>query len=597
MPRPAPSPAPRPLRALAGLAALLALLIASANRADAFGTQCGTDDRAKIFRRHEARNAAGILHVDEDLAAVRAHMRLPRLDPVRDINGTVLPRPKTRIAFLGDQGLRPDSLALLKQIKDWHPHAVVHLGDFDYRDNPAAFDAQIDSVFGPHFPYLAAIGNHDLVRWTSSPALGAGYRDLLAARLRRIPRLADVHCDAPTRDMGEHLVCTIRGVQVHLSGVGTYGAKHATHLANSLGASNYAWRVCGWHKNQRAYQSGDKPNETGYRVYDACRAHGAVVATAHEHAYSRTALMGSFEKFEMMNATAAHDQLDVRPGSTFAFVTGLGGESVRSLSRKMPDRPWLVRAAGADQSARAAAVLCEFYPGDDPFSARCEVRDAVRDEENVYDQWTMTTVAPQPKVAVAALAKDRACIQTVDLVMRPTGSSSTGRPAHLERTYGYAPLVDGTEFVFSPHADWPARGRVVAAHLQVMGATGIDASAASPLLVDLRLHKPTVPAGPTIQAVRHWYQAVMRNRSRDVVDADGARIVATREWVADEWEKHEVWVSPNLVPEEGVDVAEFAGAMRVHVAGGEEEEPRWVFTGRGDNCLAPSLMLHIDTCA
>ncbi|KAJ3370802.1 hypothetical protein GGF31_003828 [Allomyces arbusculus] len=585
-----PSPAPRLLRALAALATLLALLVA---RANAFGTQCGQD--SPILRKSAP---AGLLHLHEDWAAVAEHARIPRLAPNRDANGTVLPRHKTRIAFLGDQGLRPDSLALLKQIKDWKPHAVVHLGDFDYRDNPAAFDAQIDSVFGAHFPYLAAIGNHDLVRWTSDPALGAGYRDLLAARLRRIPRLADVHCDAPTRDMGEHMVCTIRGVQVHLSGVGTYGAKHASHLSKSLSNSNHAWRVCGWHKNQRAYQSGTKPDETGYRVYDTCRAHGAVVATAHEHAYSRTALMGSFEKFEMMNATAAeHDQLDVRPGSTFAFVTGLGGESVRSLSRKLPDRPWLVRAAGADQSARAAAVLCEFYPGDDPFEATCEVCDAVRDEETVYDQWRMTTVAPQPKVAVAALAKDKTCVQTVDLAMRPIKSAT--RPAHLANTYGYLPLAaDGTEFTFSARGNLPARGRVVAAHLQVMGATGADADTASPLRVDLRLQKPTVPARLTIQAVRHWYQAVMRDRSGDAVDAHGARVLATREWTADEWEKHEVWVSPNLVPESGIDLAEFAGAMRVRVAAsGEEEQTRWVFTGQGDACLAPSLMLHIDTCA
>ncbi|KNE68246.1 hypothetical protein AMAG_12920 [Allomyces macrogynus ATCC 38327] len=579
-----PSPARASLRTLAALAALLALLVA---HADAFGTQCGQGN--PILRKSAP---AGLLHLHEDWADGARHARLPRLEPNREANGTVLPRPKTRIAFLGDQGLRPDSLALLKQVKDWKPHAVVHLGDFDYRDNPVAFDAQIDSVFGPHFPYLAAIGNHDLVRWTSHPVLGAGYRDLLAARLRRIPRVADVHCDAPTRDMGEHLVCTIRGVQVHLSGVGTYGAKHAHHLANSLSASNHAWRVCGWHKNQRAYQSGSKPDETGYKVYDSCRAHGAVVATAHEHAYSRTALMGSFEKFEMMNATATHDQLDVRPGSSFAFVTGLGGESVRSLSQKMPDRPWLVRAAGADQNARAAAVLCEFYPGDDPFEAKCEVRDAVRDEETVYDQWTMTTVAPQPKVAIAALESSKTCIQTVDLAMT--------RPAHLANTDGYAPLAaDGAEFSFSARADLPARGRVVAAHLQVMGATGANADTASPLRVDLRLQKPTVPAGLTIQAVRHWYQAVMRDRSRDVVDSDGARVLASREWTADEWEKHEVWVSPNLVPESGVDVAEFAGTMRVRVAasGKGKRGARWVFTGQGDACLAPSLMLHVDTCA
>src|SRR3990172_65044 len=72
-----------------------------------------------------------------------------------------LPPPEFTIAFLGDQGLGGDAEAVLRLIRDEGADAVMHLGDFDYHDDPAAWDAQIDTILGPDFPYFASAGNHD----------------------------------------------------------------------------------------------------------------------------------------------------------------------------------------------------------------------------------------------------------------------------------------------------------------------------------------------------------------------------------------------------------------------------------------------------
>jgi len=65
------------------------------------------------------------------------------------------------IAFLGDQGLGGDAEAVLQLIHDEGADAVIHAGDFDYQDDPAAWEAQIDAFLGPDFPYFASMGNHD----------------------------------------------------------------------------------------------------------------------------------------------------------------------------------------------------------------------------------------------------------------------------------------------------------------------------------------------------------------------------------------------------------------------------------------------------
>src|SRR5688572_4982351 len=86
------------------------------------------------------------------------------------------------IAFIGDQGLGAGAEAVLHLIRNEGADAVIHGGDFDYADNPAAWEAQIDAVLGADFPYFGSIGNHD-VREFFAPG---GYQDRLEARMRRL---------------------------------------------------------------------------------------------------------------------------------------------------------------------------------------------------------------------------------------------------------------------------------------------------------------------------------------------------------------------------------------------------------------------------
>lgn len=87
-----------------------------------------------------------------------------------------------KVALIGDQGLGPDAEAVLHLIRAEGAAAVIHSGDFDYADNPAAWEAQIDAILGPDFPYFASIGNHEVREFFTTD----GYQDRLEARMARL---------------------------------------------------------------------------------------------------------------------------------------------------------------------------------------------------------------------------------------------------------------------------------------------------------------------------------------------------------------------------------------------------------------------------
>jgi hypothetical protein len=76
-----------------------------------------------------------------------------------------LPPPGLKIAFIGDQGLGPNAVAVLNLIRLEGAQAVMHSGDLDYVNDPAAWESQINSVLGADFPYFVSIGNHDELAW------------------------------------------------------------------------------------------------------------------------------------------------------------------------------------------------------------------------------------------------------------------------------------------------------------------------------------------------------------------------------------------------------------------------------------------------
>ena len=263
-----------------------------------------------------------------------------------------------KVAFIGDQGLGDDAEAVLELIRSEGTDMVLHQGDFDYRRDPYAWDHQIDAVLGPTFPYFASVGNHDLDAWPE-------YQHRLQ---ERVDRIDGASCEG---DLGVNSSCRYRGLFFVLSGVGTLGKHHETFLRESLTRDRSPWRICSWHKNQKATQIGGKGDSVGWGPYETCRRHGAIIATAHEHSYERTVTLSDVEAAEVDQGCAddpATPDRDVcvGPGATFLFVSGLGGRGIREQKRCMPatypygcNGEW-AKIYAEDQGAQFGALFITF---------------------------------------------------------------------------------------------------------------------------------------------------------------------------------------------------------------------------------------------
>ena len=236
---------------------------------------------------------------------------------------------------------------------------VLHQGDFDYLDDPDAWDQQITDILGADYPYFASIGNHDLIAWD-------GYQEKLEERLAQVD---DATC---TGDLGVKAACTYRGLFFVLSGVGTLGSDHADFIKDALAADDSVWRICSWHKNQRLMQVGGKGDEVGWGPYEECRKAGAIIATGHEHSYERTYLMDGLENQSVASRSST---LRIEKGKTFVFVSGLGGRSIRGQDDALAANPWWAEVFTADQGANFGAFFCTFNRNGTENKARCYFKD------------------------------------------------------------------------------------------------------------------------------------------------------------------------------------------------------------------------------
>jgi hypothetical protein len=239
--------------------------------------------------------------------------------PAKVVFAQEVPPPNLKIAFIGDQSLGPDALAVLNLIKLEGAQAVLHSGDLDYADDPAAWEAQLDSVLGADFPYFVTIGNHDELKW----AAAGGYQQRVEGRFTRlgIAWSGRLGVRSSFHYKGVFFVLTAPGI-----GSGFDDGASDLYVRDQLAADNSAWSVCSWHKNQRLMQVGGKTDETGWGVYEEARKGGAIIATAHEHSYSRTHLLGGMSS---QTVASTSNTLSLTKGKSFAFVSGLGGNSTR----------------------------------------------------------------------------------------------------------------------------------------------------------------------------------------------------------------------------------------------------------------------------
>ncbi len=287
-----------------------------------------------------------------------------------------------KIAFIGDATIGPDADAVLNLIKNEGAQVVIHPGDLDYIDNPQAFEDNINGILGANFPYFYSVGNHDDSNWEGPN----GHQSFLEARFNRLGI-------SWTGQLGVLSSFTYKGIFFVSSAPDEFGINSTVagnHIRDQLANNNADWKISFWHKNQRLMQIGGKNDEAGWNVYEESRKGGALMATGHEHSYSRTYEMSNFQSQTISNtsdtvtlqkdnpATANSDE-----GRSFAFVSGLGGRSIRDAESGLDNNPWWADVYHSDNGGQFGALFGEFNYHGDATMARFYFKDidgAVRDE-------------------------------------------------------------------------------------------------------------------------------------------------------------------------------------------------------------------------
>ncbi len=284
------------------------------------------------------------------------------------------------VAFFGDQGLSENARAVLRMVVEENADLVLHQGDLDYADDPVAWDAMVTEELGADFPYFASIGNHDSRAWDGPD----GYQAKLQARLDRVEGASCIG------ELGIKAACTYDGLFIILSAAGWVprepdNPEHIAFIQEQLAASDATWEICSWHMNQTEMQVGRKRDAVGWGPYRACREAGAIIVTGHEHSYSRTHLMDSFEK---LSVASTSDTLVIEEGQSFVVVTGTGGQEVRPQFR---EGDWWASIYTSDQEALPGALFCTFRAGGEPDRADCYFKNIAGE---IIDQFELVKGSP-----------------------------------------------------------------------------------------------------------------------------------------------------------------------------------------------------------
>lgn len=479
-------------------------------------------------------------------------------DPIVDVEklrrGASATPPNFKVAFFGDQGLGEDSKKVLEQVRNKKVDIVLHAGDYDYDNNPAGWDEQIDEVLGENYPYFASIGNHDSIKW----GIPGGYQSRIEKRLQRIN--ATSYC---TGEAGVKMACNYNGFLFVLSGVGSRQLEHPEFFDEVFTGSDNIWRAVTWHKNQRLFQCGGKFNAVGYGVYDTGRKHGAIIATAHEHSYCRTHLMSDFSEQEI---ASTDPNLVLSEGRSFSFVSGLGGRSIREYKYGLENKPWWAATAAKDDGVSHGPLICTFNINGDPRAGECEFEDlngVVWDKFKIYSNVTGTSTKGLPCTPnfhdLSVDFSEADCTEEI-------GSSTLKTTEKILKLGG-----DHLSAFYFHQTGLKKNAKISEVHLQFMGAK--ETSTALPITIrglkGYPLNGELISSFETTKAKVSWLEE------------------------DDDWEVGTVWVSPDITPIIEELIAEESwkeGDPISFVVSGPGE--RLVYSFDRDDCLAPSLSIE-----
>ncbi|GEM_PF-943702 len=313
-------------------------------------------------------------------------------NPTNPPSGDEIPtEANLKVAFIGDSGYGSNFRSVLRLIESEGADLVLHQGDFDYSLRADDFFGVVNSELGSSFPYLGSVGNHDEDSWNSGCGDSDGcYADFFVDRMEAMNVTPD------STDLNDQMYTTtykgLKMVFVGQDGVSAGNNTYAPYIQNQLQSDNHIWKICSWHKNQKALQVGGKSDEMGWNVYENCMDFGAIIATGHEHSYERTKTLTSFENQTVDSTCSDPNSLCVSEGRTFAFVSGLGGNSIRNQDRCQPDTyPYGCKGEWAsiytsDQNAEYGALFIEFNVDGDPYKAEGYFKNI---SGQVIDQFTV----------------------------------------------------------------------------------------------------------------------------------------------------------------------------------------------------------------
>ena len=284
-----------------------------------------------------------------------------------------------RVAFIGDQGLNANSIAVLELIKDERAELVLLQGDFDYVNCPDCWDRQISDVLGSDFPFFASVGNHEVQELND-------YQEKMYDRLEKNP---DAVCHG---DLGIKSSCNYKGLFFLLAAPGIAGSDHDSFIKKQLNNNDFMWRVCSWHYDIHAMQIESEPNKTGWEVYEACKNGGAIIANGHMHSYLRTKTLMYVENQIVNPEWPEPNKLTVKEGNTFVVVSGLAGQSIRIQDDCFPTSyPYgcdeLASVYTWHQDANYGALFCTFNVNGQPNKADCYFKDI---DGKIIDEFTIT---------------------------------------------------------------------------------------------------------------------------------------------------------------------------------------------------------------
>lgn len=311
-----------------------------------------------------------------------------------------------KVAFIGDTGFDEDYLDVLELIQAEGADFIVHLGDFDYDDNPNGFFRVTDEVLGEGYPMFGIVGNHDADLWDSNCGSPNGcYAGQFAERLTEL----GVELDDESLD-DQMYATTYRGLRMVFVGEDrdVDDPTYASFLDRQLAADEQIWKLCVWHENQEAMQIGAKDDRMGWEVYETCRARGAIIVNAHTHTYSRTHTLIDMEH-QVLHPYAQRDAVQVGPGQTFVAVPSIGGHSIRDQERCLPaDYPYGCKGEwasiyAADQGATYGALFITFNVDNDPYKAQAYFKNV---NGEVIDHFTITATTTERPFEAVVLPPD-----------------------------------------------------------------------------------------------------------------------------------------------------------------------------------------------